>query len=58
MANSKRKRIKKALEPKDHKFYNTITRGEASLAIAIRIKKIRYNSFLVIKRVLRITAEC
>jgi hypothetical protein len=35
-----------------------MTRGEASLAIVIRTEKIRYNSFLVIKRVLGITAKC
>ena len=35
-----------------------MTRGEASLAMAIRTEKIGYNSFLAMKRVPGITAEC
>ena len=53
----KKKRVQKAPGPKDHKLYNTMIRGEASLALAIRTEKIGYNGFLMMRRVPGYTAE-
>jgi hypothetical protein len=49
--DSKKRKPEKALGPKDHKFYNIITRGEASLSIRIHIEKLGFNAFLAMRRV-------
>jgi hypothetical protein len=47
----KKKRKGKARGPKCHSFYGRMTRGEASLALAIRTEKVGLNAYLTTRRV-------